>query len=62
MIKTMDEYWDCECDTQYIHKKSDRTECPRCHAKEDEMPDSRLEEFHPKNMFFEESMNLEREK
>ena len=38
------DYWDCECDKDYIHHKGNTTYCDRCKRHEDEMPDSRLEE------------------
>ena len=37
------EYWDCECDEQYIHHNS-VAECRVCWARRDEMPDSRQSE------------------
>lgn len=42
-IQTNDRYWDCECETEYIHRKQVRLTCPRCGASEsDGMPDSRV--------------------
>ena len=43
-IKTHDEYWDCECDDNYIHAKSDNKYCATCDTHEDEQPDSRIDE------------------
>jgi len=34
-----DDYWDCECDTYYIHPNS-VDECLSCGAKRESMPDS----------------------
>ena len=39
-----EDYWDCECDRRYIHKKS-CPECPYCGAQQEEQPDSRQEEI-----------------
>ena len=41
---TTDDYWDCECEYNYIHKKSDTLHCPKCNSREDEQPDSRVNE------------------
>jgi Zn finger protein HypA/HybF involved in hydrogenase expression len=38
-IKTNPDYWDCECEHNYIHSKL-IAECRKCHARADEMPDS----------------------
>ncbi len=37
------EYWDCECERDYIHHNS-VDECHRCGARRDDMPDSRQSE------------------
>ena len=41
-------YFDCECDTNYIHKKSAYSNmeviCPECGCGENDQPDSRLSE------------------
>jgi len=42
-IITTDKYWDCECDSDYIHPASEKT-CQLCGAEREEQPDSRLEE------------------
>lgn len=36
-------FWDCECDTDYMHTKDVRS-CPKCKAKEKDMPDAHHEE------------------
>ena len=41
---TTDDYWDCECEDNYINKKSDTLHCPKCNSREDEQPDSRVSE------------------
>jgi hypothetical protein len=38
-----DEYWDCNCMTDYIHSYSEES-CPICHAHNSECPDSHYEE------------------
>ena len=42
--ETVDTYWDCECDKNYIHKKTDITKCNRCNTIEEDQPDSRIGE------------------
>jgi|GEM_PF-6387705 hypothetical protein len=42
-ILTTDKYWDCECLTNFIHPKSQKT-CFKCCTKADEQPDSRVSE------------------
>ena len=36
-------FWDCECETNYIHPKSEE-ECKVCGAYSEEQPDSRMDE------------------
>lgn len=50
-IETHDAYWDCDCPTNYIHAKKDRSRCPKCYTNEKDMPDSRVDELLDKNMF-----------
>jgi len=33
-------YWDCECETHYIHLSTDRLICPRCGVIEEKQPES----------------------
>ena len=40
---TTEHFWDCECETNYIHPKC-VTVCPRCGAVSDECSDSRINE------------------
>ena len=42
---TDDKYWDCACEHKYIHLKAVTLECPRCGAREQEQPDSRVREI-----------------
>jgi hypothetical protein len=41
---TVDEFWDCRCDSNYIHRKTETDTCPVCHQPSDESPDSMLNE------------------
>ena len=43
------DYWDCECETKYIHLKTRLSHCRRCGAVADEQPDARANEV--KNMY-----------
>jgi hypothetical protein len=44
-IKTDPNYWDCECDTDFIHSKVKGTFCPKCRTKAEDQPDSRKTEI-----------------
>jgi len=37
-------YWDCECDTNYMHPKSEPS-CPECNTRSEDQPDSRINEL-----------------
>lgn len=53
-VQTTDEYWDCECEHNYIHPAA-HTWCHKCKAHKEEMPSSRVEEvLEGKEMFFTE--------
>ncbi len=39
-VITNSNYWDCECESNYIHKKQDKTNCDKCGASMDSQPDS----------------------
>lgn len=43
MIELTSEYWDCECDTDYIHP-SPQDKCEICDTTREEQPDSRVNE------------------
>jgi len=43
MVKTIDYFWDCECEKNYIHPKS-IIHCIKCDTYESEQPDSRTNE------------------
>ncbi|PKA03160.1 hypothetical protein CH375_18635 [Leptospira ellisii] len=34
------DFWDCECDEDFIHHKAIESECSRCGTFEEEQPDS----------------------
>ena len=42
-MKLTEEYWDCECQYNYIHPKSQKY-CKECKAISKNQPDSRLSE------------------
>lgn len=48
MIKTNPEYWDCECEDNYIHRKTDTLTCPICDSNEEDCPDSTQAEIDAK--------------
>lgn len=53
-VQTTLEYWDCECEHNYIHPAT-HTWCHKCKAHKEEMPSSRVEEvLEGKEMFFTE--------
>ena len=45
IVKTDPRYWDCDCDNNYIHKKSITLKCEACNSEEDECSDSRPNEI-----------------
>jgi hypothetical protein len=44
-IVTDPHYWDCECDSDFIHHISDVEPCQLCGADPDEQPNSRVNEI-----------------
>lgn len=42
-IELTDEYWDCECEKGFIHRRSQES-CPVCKAEQEDQPDSRVSE------------------
>jgi len=54
IVITDPNYWDCDCDSNYIHKKSESLSCPICNMTEDECSDSRPNEIklYYKNYFY----------
>tara|TARA_Y100000004_G_C8932530_1_gene420668 strand:+ start:385 stop:540 length:156 start_codon:yes stop_codon:yes gene_type:complete len=45
MIKTNENYWDCECDEDYIHEKAKKKHCDKCNSLALNQPDSRQDEI-----------------
>ena len=43
-VRTHDDYWDCDCEENYIHIKLKSYRCGICESTEDESPDSRVNE------------------
>lgn len=43
-IETHPDFWDCECETNYIHLKNNTT-CAKCNVYKDDQPDSRIDEI-----------------
>jgi hypothetical protein len=44
-VETNPNYWDCECENNYIHAKAQTLACSLCGMTEDESPDSRVNEI-----------------
>ena len=44
-VETNPNYWDCECETNFIHAKSKTLACSLCGMTEDESPDFRVNEI-----------------
>ena len=42
-VKTTEDYWDCECENDYIHPKG-VVWCNKCKAFAEDQPDSRVSE------------------
>lgn len=42
-IELTDVYWDCECEKDYIHLRSQES-CPVCKAEQEDQPNSRVSE------------------
>lgn len=43
-IELVNEFWECECDENYIHLKENELVCPICEGIENENPDARIED------------------
>ena len=44
MIETNENYWDCECEEDYIHEKAKKKYCVKCNSLSFNQPDSRQNE------------------
>jgi len=42
-VRTTEKYWDCECEHNFIHPKT-QSKCSICGALAEEQPDSRINE------------------
>ena len=42
-VITTEHFWDCNCVSDYIHPKTERT-CSKCGAVHEDQPDSHIEE------------------
>jgi len=42
-LNLTDKYWDCECETNYIHHYT-KESCPVCGARREDQPPSRVNE------------------
>ena len=45
IVKTDSRYWDCDCEDNYIHLKTNTLSCSVCGMTEDECSDSRPNEI-----------------
>lgn len=45
MSETNPNYWDCECDVNFIHSKSDTLVCHKCGTTDEDCPDSIVAEI-----------------
>lgn len=47
-------FWDCDCEKNYIHNKKEKLDCDKCGSREEDMPDSRINEI----LLHQEHVNL----
>ena len=45
MIELNENYWDCECEEDYIHEKAKKKYCVKCNTLHFNQPDSRQNEI-----------------
>ena len=45
MIETNENYWDCECEEDYIHERAKKKYCVKCNSLHFNQPDSRQDEI-----------------
>lgn len=38
--RTCDQFWECDCDEYFVHRKTLERYCPKCHAEEPNCPDA----------------------
>lgn len=51
-VTTDTRFWDCECEENYINLKAEQTECTLCGAKDEDQPDSRVNEIMNMGLYF----------
>ena len=49
LCETTSEYWDCECEKEYIHSTEEK-DCKICGKRKEDSPASRYNELKPENM------------
>ncbi|HAX18411.1 MAG TPA: hypothetical protein DCY00_07450, partial [Actinobacteria bacterium] len=49
-IHTNSDYWDCECDKEYIHRREEQ-DCKLCGKLREDCPASRVNEIKPENIY-----------
>ena len=40
-----EDFWECNCTHNFVHRKSEKPVCGRCKLPHDEMPDARVDEM-----------------
>ena len=45
MIETNENYWDCECEEDYIHERAKKKYCVKCNSLHFNQPDARQDEI-----------------
>ena len=52
-VETTDDFWDCECETKYIHSAKELC-CTKCNSLKEECPSSRIDEVASGDHFYKE--------
>jgi len=52
------DFWDCDCEENFTHRKSEVKQCPICKSRHDDCPDARLYEM----LIYNPNMMTERER
>ena len=45
MIETNENYWDCNCEEDFIHERAKKKYCAKCNSLHFNQPDSRQDEI-----------------
>ena len=45
MIETNENYWDCNCEEDYIHERAKKKYCVKCNSLHFNQPDARQDEI-----------------